>query len=145
MCRFIIKRRLELTRLNDLVFIKYNRKLAHRDNAGNTIDPILLDSIDEANEWLTGAPQDHQDEEVYEGESLTCGDISMASGIEENIYSFRGSTVRGKEREVGGSSSSRNLVDEPSDDEEDDDQVEPLVMALEEFEDLVEEWEFESL
>ena len=99
----------------------------------------MLDSIDEANEWLTGAPQDHQDEEVYEGESLTYGDVSMASGVEENIYSFRGSTVRGKEREVGGSSSSRNLVDEPSDDEEDDDQVEPLVMALEEFEDLVEE------
>ena len=62
----------------------------------------------------------------------------MASGVEENIYSFRGSTLRGKEREVGGSSASQNLVDEPSDDEEDD-QVEPLVMALEEFEDLVEE------
>ncbi|XP_049378437.1 uncharacterized protein LOC125843264 [Solanum stenotomum] len=133
------RNRLELTRLNDLVFIKYNRTLARRYNARNTIDPILLDSIDEANEWLTGAPQDHQDEEVYEGESLTYGDVSMASGVEENIYSFRGSTLRGNERGARGSSSSRNLVDEPSDDEEDDDQVEPLVMALEEFEDLVEE------
>ncbi|KAH0722285.1 hypothetical protein KY289_005329 [Solanum tuberosum] len=83
------RNRLELTRLNDLVFIKYNRTLARRYNARNTIDPILLDSIDEANEWLTGAPQDHQDEEVYEGESLTYGDVSMASGVEENIYSFR--------------------------------------------------------
>ncbi|XP_006346851.1 uncharacterized protein [Solanum tuberosum] len=133
------RNRLELTRLNDLVFIKYNRTLARRYNARNTIDPILLDSIDEANEWLTGAPQDHQDEEVYEGESLTYGDVSMASGVEENIYSFRRSTLRGNERGARGSSSSRNLVDEPSDDEEDDDQVEPLVMALEEFEDLVEE------
>ncbi|KAG5614529.1 hypothetical protein H5410_014353 [Solanum commersonii] len=44
------------------VFIKYNRTLARRYNARNTIDPILLDSIDEANEWLIGAPQDHQDE-----------------------------------------------------------------------------------
>ena len=78
-------------------------------------------------------------QEMYEGESLTYGDVSVASGVEENIYSFRGSTLRGKERGVGGSSSSRNLVDEPSDDEEDDGQVEPLVMALEEFEDLVEE------
>ena len=86
--------------------------------------------------WST---QDHQDEEVYEGESLTYGDVSMASGVEENIYNFRKSTLRGNERGVEGSSSSRNLVDEPSDDEEDDDQVEPLVMALEEFEDLVEE------
>ncbi|KAH0670639.1 hypothetical protein KY290_026070 [Solanum tuberosum] len=133
------RNRLELTRLNDLVFIKYNRTLARRYNARNTIDPILLDSIDEANEWLTGAPQDHQDEEVYEGESLTYGDVSMASGVEENIYSFRRSTLRGNERGARGSSSSRNLVDEPSDDEEDDDQVEPLVMTLEEFEDLVEE------
>ena len=133
------RNRLELTRLNDLVLIKYNRTLARRYKARNTIDPILLDSIDKANEWLTGAPQDHQDEEVYEGESLTYGDVSVASGVEENIYSFRGSTLRGKEREVGGSSASQNLVDEPSDDEEDDDQVEPLVMALEEFEDLVEE------
>ncbi|KAH0761252.1 hypothetical protein KY290_017325 [Solanum tuberosum] len=116
-----------------------NITLARRYNARNTIDPILLDSIDEANEWLTGAPQDHQDEEVYEGESLTYGDVSMASGVEENIYSFRGSTLRGNERGARGSSSSRNFVDEPSDDEEDEDQVEPLVMALEEFEDLVEE------
>ena len=105
------------------MLIKYNRTLVRRYKARNTIDSILFDSIDEANEWLTGAPQDHQDEEVYEGESLTYGDVSMASGVEENIYSFRGSTLRGKEREVGGSSSSRNLVDESSDDEEDDDQL----------------------
>ena len=72
-------------------------------------------------------------------ESLTYGDVSMASGVEENIYNFRESTLRGKQWGVGGSSSSRNIVDETSDDEEDDDQVEPLVMALEEFEDLVEE------
>ena len=121
------------------MFIKYNRTLARRYKARNTIDPILLDSIDEANEWLTRAPPDYHDEEVYEGESLTYGDVSVASGVEENIYSFRGSTLRGKEREVGGSSASQNLVDEPSDDEDDDDQVEPLVMSLEEFEDLVEE------
>ena len=77
--------------------------------------------------------------EVYKGESLTYGDVFVASGVEEDIYWLRGSTLRGKERGVGGSSSSRSLVDEPSDNEEDDDQVEPLVMALEEFEDLVEE------
>ncbi|KAG5590767.1 hypothetical protein H5410_041281 [Solanum commersonii] len=126
-------------RARTLRFIKYNRTLVRRYNARNTIDPILLDSIDETNEWLTIAPQNHEDEEVCEGESLTYGDVAMASGVEENIYGFRGSTLRGKERGARGSSSSRNLVDESSDDEEDDDQVETLLMALEEFEDLVEE------
>ncbi|KAK4721405.1 hypothetical protein R3W88_011638 [Solanum pinnatisectum] len=108
------RNRLEWKRLNDLVFIKYNRTLARCYNA---------------NEWLIGAPQNHQYEEVYEGESLTYGDVSMESGVEKNIYGFRGE----------GSSASGNPVDDPSDDEEDNDQVEPLVMALEEFEDLVEE------
>ncbi|XP_055823487.1 uncharacterized protein LOC129891995 [Solanum dulcamara] len=138
------RNRLELKRLNDLVFIKYNRTLVRRYNARNTIDPILLDNIDDANEWLTGAPQNHEDEEVYEGEGLTYGDVATASGMEENIYRFRGSTLRGKEKRVAiGSSSSSNrirtLVDESSDEEENEDQVEPLLMALQEFEDLVEE------
>ncbi|KAH0673922.1 hypothetical protein KY284_025009 [Solanum tuberosum] len=132
------RNRLELKRLNDLGssnIIEHWCVVTNR----NTIDPILLDSIDEANEWLTIAPQNHEDEKVYEGESLTYGDVAMASGVEENIYGFRRSTLRGKERGARGSSSSRNLVDESSDDEEDDDQVETLLMALEEFEDLVEE------
>ncbi|KAK4707198.1 hypothetical protein R3W88_033250 [Solanum pinnatisectum] len=112
------RNRLEWKRLNDLVFIKYNRTMTRCYNA---------------------PPQNHQYEEVYEGESLTYGDVSMESGVEKNIYGFRGSTLRGKERGARGSSASGNLVDDPSDDEEDNDQVEPLVMALEEFEDLVEE------
>ncbi|XP_055820443.1 uncharacterized protein LOC129889244 [Solanum dulcamara] len=94
------RNRLELKRLNDLVFIKYNRTLVRRYNARNTIDPILLDNIDNANEWLTRAPQNHEDEEVYEGEGLTYGDVATASGVEENIYGFRGSTLRGKEKRV---------------------------------------------
>ncbi|KAG5569724.1 hypothetical protein H5410_059490 [Solanum commersonii] len=90
----------------------------------NTIDPILLDNIDEANEWLTEHPK------------IT----KMKKCMKEKVsLMVMGSTLRGNERGARGSSSSRNLVDEPSDDEEDDDQVEPLVMALEEFEDLVEE------
>ncbi|XP_055807023.1 uncharacterized protein LOC129875819 [Solanum dulcamara] len=142
------RNRLELKCLNDLVFIKYNRTLVRRYNARNTIDPILLDNIDDANEWLTGAPQNHEDEEVYEEEGLTYGEVATASGVEENIYGFRGSTLRGKKKRVAtGSSScsksnrSRTLVDESSDEEEDEDQVEvePLLMALQEFEGLVEE------
>lgn len=40
-------------------------------NAGITIDTILLDNIDDANERLTGAPQNQEDEQVHEGECLT--------------------------------------------------------------------------
>ncbi|XP_019261290.1 PREDICTED: uncharacterized protein LOC109239218 [Nicotiana attenuata] len=47
------RNRPELSRLNDLMYIKYNRTLKRRYDARNTIDPILLDNIDEANEWLT--------------------------------------------------------------------------------------------
>lgn len=38
---------------NELMFIKYNRTLRCRYNTSNVIDPILLDNIDDANEWLT--------------------------------------------------------------------------------------------
>nr|XP_009599910.2 uncharacterized protein LOC104095467 [Nicotiana tomentosiformis] len=86
------RNRLELSRLNDLVYIKYNRTLRRRYEARDTIDPILLDNIDEANEWLTGAPQNHEDEQVYEGDDLDWGTVSLAVGVEENIYGLRGSS-----------------------------------------------------
>ncbi|CAN4115456.1 unnamed protein product [Withania somnifera] len=64
------RNRLVLSRLNDPVYIKYNRTLASRYNARDTIDPIALDYIDEANEWLLGCPEDQEDELVYEGDDL---------------------------------------------------------------------------
>ncbi|CAN4097658.1 unnamed protein product [Withania somnifera] len=59
------RNRLVLSRLNDVVYIKYNRTLARRYDARDTIDPIALDNIDEANEWLLGCPEDQEDELVY--------------------------------------------------------------------------------
>ncbi|XP_060175162.1 uncharacterized protein LOC132605906 [Lycium barbarum] len=44
------RNRLELKKLNDLVFVKYNRTLTHCYKARDTIDPIFLNNIDEANE-----------------------------------------------------------------------------------------------
>ncbi|XP_070008886.1 uncharacterized protein [Nicotiana sylvestris] len=116
------RNRLELKKLNDLVFVKYNRTLARRYKARNIIDPILLDNIDEANEWLTGGPGNHE-EEVFEGEGLTFGHVAMTSGVEENVYGFRGSTLRSKERVSTSTSTckSRTLINEASDEEEDDD------------------------
>ncbi|XP_070054762.1 uncharacterized protein [Nicotiana tomentosiformis] len=131
------RNRLELSRLNDLVYIKYNRTLRRRYEAHDTIDPILLDNIDESNEWLTGAPQNHEDEQVYEGDDLDWGTVSMAVGVEENIYGLRGSSSSYKGKGVA--SSSRSLIDENSENEEDDSQYNANIHEVVEFENLEEE------
>jgi len=50
---------------NELEFIKYNRTLRCRYNTRNVIDPILLDNIDDANEWLTWVPEFHEDKAIF--------------------------------------------------------------------------------
>nr|CAN68338.1 hypothetical protein VITISV_025979 [Vitis vinifera] len=52
------RNRLDHQRLNDLVYIKYNRALKRRYNERNTIDPISLKDIDDNNEWLIGRMED---------------------------------------------------------------------------------------
>ena len=42
--------RLAPSRLNDLVYIKYNRTLKRRYDARDLIDPIRFDNIDDSNE-----------------------------------------------------------------------------------------------
>nr|XP_016481005.1 PREDICTED: uncharacterized protein LOC107802079 [Nicotiana tabacum] len=86
------RNKLTLKHLNDLVFIKYNRTLRRPYNARNIIDPISLDNIDDANEWLTGVPEDHADEEVFEETSnFTWGDVAEAHKIGERIDGLKGS------------------------------------------------------
>ncbi|XP_060209900.1 uncharacterized protein LOC132636862 [Lycium barbarum] len=127
------RNKLELKRLNDLVFVKYNRTLIRRYKAHNTIDPIMLDNIDEANKWLIEVPHNHENV-IYEGEDLTQGHVAMASGVEENIYGFRGSTSRSKERVATSSSGTlASEVEENIYDEEDDDQYSEDVLTLQEF------------
>ncbi|XP_052203350.1 uncharacterized protein LOC127808780 [Diospyros lotus] len=46
------RNRLAQERLNDLVFVKYNRALMRRHNWRDAIDPVLLNDIDDDNEWL---------------------------------------------------------------------------------------------
>ncbi|XP_047252237.1 uncharacterized protein LOC124887099 [Capsicum annuum] len=94
----------------------------------------LRSPVDDANEWLTRALSNHEDEEVYEGEDLTYGHVASASGVEESVFGFRGSTLNDKER----AGSSRTFVDEASDDEEDNVQDNSM-MTLQEFGDIVEE------
>ncbi|XP_028092781.1 serine/threonine-protein kinase SRK2I-like isoform X5 [Camellia sinensis] len=55
--------RLEQQRLNDLVYVKYNRTLRFRYDMRNTLDPISLQNIDESNEWLLGRMDGESDED----------------------------------------------------------------------------------
>ena len=73
-------------RLNDLVYIKYNRTLMKRYNERHTIHPITLKDIDDSNKWLMERMEDEgavEDELVFEGDDLTWGDVARASGVEE--------------------------------------------------------------
>lgn len=128
-----------MKRLNDLVFIKYNRTLRRRYNARNVIDPISLDNIDDANEWLTGVPEDHADEEVFEETSdFTWGDVAEARGIGERIYGLRGSTSTSSSQRKGKEAATLSLVDEEEEVEEDDEQYNND-SGIQEFDNLVEE------
>ena len=73
-------------RLNDLVYIKYNRTLMKRYIERHTINLIILKDIDDRNEWLMGRMEDEgaaEDDLVFEGDDLTWGDVARASGAEE--------------------------------------------------------------
>lgn len=78
-------------------FIKYNRTLMCCYNDHTTIDLILLDSIDDADEFLSRAPS-NQEDRVYKGEFLTYGHVAMESSVDDNNYDLRRSNLRGKER-----------------------------------------------
>ncbi|KAL0366955.1 UNVERIFIED_CONTAM: hypothetical protein Sradi_3585600 [Sesamum radiatum] len=88
------RNKLEQKRLNNLVYIKYNRALRWRYVARDIIDPITLDDIDECNEWLLerlNLSEEDDDEEnarVYEDDDLTWGDVARASGVDEDAYAF---------------------------------------------------------
>ncbi|KAA0048210.1 uncharacterized protein E5676_scaffold265G001950 [Cucumis melo var. makuwa] len=76
------RNRLAQSRLNDLVFIKYNRALKRRYNLRDIVDPISLRDIDDSNEWLIGGLDDDsekEDELVFDDDTLTWGDVSRAT------------------------------------------------------------------
>ena len=49
-----------------MVFIKYNRVLRHQFIKNDTMDPILLEDIDESNEWLLGSMEDDNSSDEVE-------------------------------------------------------------------------------
>jgi len=105
---------LEQQKLNDLVYIKYNRALRRRYDARDTIDPIILDdtNVQDPHEWLMGVLGDEEDDMVHEGEDLSWTTAADAMGVNEPLYATRTSGGRG----VAGTSTSRKrgrqLVDE---------------------------------
>ncbi|XP_074378716.1 uncharacterized protein LOC141720265 [Apium graveolens] len=82
------RNRLAQQKLNDLVFVKYNRASRRRYELRDKIDPILLNEIDDNNEWLVGKVDGESDEEnddyVFSKEDgLTYRDVAKASGTAE--------------------------------------------------------------
>ncbi|KAG5571307.1 hypothetical protein H5410_061073 [Solanum commersonii] len=75
---------------------KYNRTLKRRYNVHDNIDPILLDNIDESNEWLVGCNKDQEDELVYAE-----GSVATAIGADESIYHLRGFSSRSRALDKG--------------------------------------------
>ncbi|RVW15741.1 hypothetical protein CK203_075341 [Vitis vinifera] len=123
------RNRLDHQRLNDLVYIKYNRALKRRYNERNTIDPISLKDIDDSNEWLIGRMEDEdshggaQDDFVFDDDNLTWGDVARAAGVEEARFDTRArarasSSIIPPTRGIASSSRtlpSHSLIDEDED------------------------------
>ncbi|GMP70936.1 hypothetical protein CsSME_00029555 [Camellia sinensis var. sinensis] len=120
------RNRLAQKRLNDLVFVKYNRALKRRYISRGKFDPISLKDIDESNEWLIGRMENELvfDDDDDDDDSLGWDDVAVAAGVEESSQRTRSTTTR--TTPIG--SSSRRLVDEEeewedvdSDEEEEED------------------------
>ena len=125
------RNRLDHQRLNDLVYIKYNRALKRRYNEHNTIDPISLKDIGDSNEWLIGRMEDEdshggaQDDFVFDDDNLTWGDVARATGAEEARFDTRArartsSSIIPPTRGIASSSRtlpSHSLIDEDEDGE----------------------------
>ena len=119
------RNRLDHQRLSDLVYIKYNRALRRRYDMCDTLDPILLDQIDESNEWLVGKLDENDNDEegfVFDDESLQWGIVAEASGVGESRYNSRSiskgstskSTQKASKKKVS-SSTPIQLIDEEED------------------------------
>ncbi|XP_019095600.1 PREDICTED: uncharacterized protein LOC104763276 [Camelina sativa] len=101
------RNRLSQNRLNDMVFVKYNRALQRRYKRKDIVDPILLEEIDDSNEWLTGRMDGSSD-----NEAAASSRFEKEKGI--------ASTSSGSRAFRKPPSSGMTLVDEDDDDVEED-------------------------
>ncbi|KAF3627882.1 hypothetical protein FXO37_29637 [Capsicum annuum] len=112
------RNKLTLKRLSELVFIKYNRTLRHRYNVHNGFDPISLDKIDVANEWLIGI-ENAEDESISYGDTeYTWGVVIEESRVDERHYGLKASTSSLYDKEKKVATSTRDEKDEEFEDDE---------------------------
>ncbi|CAM8978732.1 unnamed protein product [Rhodiola kirilowii] len=96
------RNRLSQERLNDLVFVKYNMALIRRHNLKDRVDPILLNEIDESNEWLIGRMEEEKDDDlVFDNYPLTWAMVDKASGASEPYYFSRSKAKQAKDKGKG--------------------------------------------
>ncbi|XP_070002609.1 uncharacterized protein [Nicotiana sylvestris] len=106
----------------------------------------LYEDMDRAKETIEASFEGdlRKYEKVFEiidrGDDLDWGSVSMAAGVEENIYSLRRSSSSSNNKGKGvATSSSQSLIDEDSEDEADDSQYNANIFEVQEFENLEEE------
>ncbi|CAH1447615.1 unnamed protein product [Lactuca virosa] len=89
------RNRLERQKLNDLVYIKYNRALRRRYDMRDMIDPIILEDshIHDPFEWLAS----DDDGLVFEGDDLRCDVVAEAMGVDEPVHLTRRTTLGGRQ------------------------------------------------
>ncbi|MQL72844.1 hypothetical protein Taro_005187, partial [Colocasia esculenta] len=94
------RNRLEGKRLNDLVYVQYNRRLherfQERKKHPEKYDPICLEDLDWGSSWMTK----HCEDLVHEGDDLTWAIVDEAIGASKERtrrgkMSIRGSTSQG--------------------------------------------------
>ncbi|KAL9678287.1 hypothetical protein QQ045_016130 [Rhodiola kirilowii] len=109
------RNRLSQERLNDLVFVKYNMALILRHNLKDRVDPIMLNEIDESNEWLIGRMEGEKDDDfVFDNNLLTWGMVDQPSGASEPYYYSRSKAKQAKD----GGKAPMNEVEEEEEEEE---------------------------
>ncbi|KAD4981747.1 hypothetical protein E3N88_18418 [Mikania micrantha] len=117
------RNRLAQEKLNNMVYVKYNRALQRRHRKEGTTDPIELEDIDESNEWLMDRMEDDDDDLVFLGDDLTFNVVCKASGANEPIRLTRASKARATTDGSGPSRSDKGkkhaLYDEDDEIEED--------------------------
>ncbi|KAK4271022.1 hypothetical protein QN277_019778 [Acacia crassicarpa] len=122
--------RLEHQRLQDLVFIKYNQGLKERFESRDLIDPIVLNDIDESNEWLVGEVDEGAENEfVFDDDNLTWGEVANVTGANEPI-TFTRQHTRFRKEAASIPSSSRGIRVEEGDNKEIEDEEEEQIYKL---------------
>ncbi|KAL6511021.1 hypothetical protein OROGR_022145 [Orobanche gracilis] len=108
------RNRLERQKLNDLVFIKYNRALKRRFDMRDTIDPIIVEDA----HVLDPSDLLAEEDEMFPGEGLRWKHVEEATGTGETAYGTRSTRTSTR---VGETSTpaprARRLIDEDDDDE----------------------------